>query len=123
VRSRRGQVDVVWADGSLLRAWGTSSLWLSVLVWPSPDHVGRIRGLLGTFDGRPRNDLTTRGGRSLDVDHATARTESGFRLLYRVFGDGWRIRPKESLSTTHEDAQPRGTPSGRSRAGSSVSKI
>jgi hypothetical protein len=49
----------------------------------------RIRGLLGTHDGKPDNDLTTRFGKTL----RTARPSD----LYRSFGHSFRIRNDESL--------------------------
>lgn len=91
------QVEVAWADGSLVRVWGVGSWGVALLVEPAPGRAGRLAGLLGNFDGDRRNDLVARNGRRLDAGVADDYSRASYAALYRVLGDSWRLRSGESL--------------------------
>jgi hypothetical protein len=91
IRLIEGQIEVIWPDGSLVRVFAQAGL--SVLVQPAHARQGTLQGLFGDFDANPRNDFVTRSGKRLNADEVT----SSFRLLYRVFGDSWRITQGQSL--------------------------
>ena len=50
-------------------------------------YVNAMVGLLGNFDGDPKNDLLTADGRRI----------GGEVTLYGIFADSWRIDPEDSL--------------------------
>ena len=87
------ELEVDWPDGTAARIWSVSSWGVAVLLRPAPARRGTLSGLLGNYDGVDTNDFVTRTGRRLSAD-ATPRTR---RLLYRTFGESWRVRPRESL--------------------------
>jgi len=50
---------------------------------------GRLEGLLGNFDGNPKNDLEVRGGPVI--------AEPTFETLYPAYADSWRVDATASL--------------------------
>jgi hypothetical protein len=97
VRGVRGQVDVSWPDGTFLRAWASGSAGMTVFVNAAKERAGKLTGLLGNFDGNWRNDIVPRSGRALDWKAARGRDQRGYRLIYRAFGDSWRVTPRSAL--------------------------
>jgi von Willebrand factor type D domain len=85
-------LDVVWPDGSQARVWSIGPFGLGLVIAPAATRAGRVAGLLGNADGNQGNDFVTRSGRKL----LTRGVGSG-RLLYRTFGESWRIAQKRSL--------------------------
>ena len=84
-------VTVTWPGGTRLsvNCWGPM---LDVSLAPSAADGPALRGLFGSADGDPANDLTGRDGRVLD------RADSAFfDLLHHQFGESWRIEPADSL--------------------------
>ena len=84
-------VTVAWPGGTRLsvNCWGPM---LDVSLAPSAADGPALRGLFGSADGDPANDLTGRDGRVLD------RADSAFfDLLHHQFGESWRIEPADSL--------------------------
>jgi hypothetical protein len=59
---------------------------------PDPTMSPTLRGLLGSADGNPANDFTTRGGTVIDPNDPAFATK-----LYDPFGTSWRISETESL--------------------------
>lgn len=58
-----------------------------------PDtYTGQERGMLGTNDGDPANDLTRRNGQVIDFTANLSWT-----VLYGLFGGDWLVRPGECL--------------------------
>jgi von Willebrand factor type D domain len=88
-RTPQDAFTVRWADGTEVeltsRSWG-----YDVSVATSALRRGEVVGLLGNFDGNVTNDLTTRNGRTLPRDPS-------FEVLYRLFGDSWRLTAATSL--------------------------
>ena len=93
IRSVAGQIEVAWPDGSLARVWSVGPWGVAVLFKPVLARRGTLVGLLGNFDGDRANDFATRRGRRLPE----ARVLASRRVLYRVYGDSWRIRQGSSL--------------------------
>src|SRR5262249_49903702 len=85
------QVEVRWPDGSLVRVMEVFGLGVDVL--PAAARQGTLTGMFGNFDTNPDNDFATRSGQQLDAD----KVPRSYPLLYRVFGDSWRIKQSESL--------------------------
>ena len=94
---RRGEVEVVWPDGSVARVVPTLDLMIDVIVSLSSSRSGKVTGLLGNADGNFDNDFVTRRGRRLDSKLIRATGKRSHDALYRVFGDSWRITPRTSL--------------------------
>jgi hypothetical protein len=86
------QAEVTWPDGTVARLWTWSSS-IGLLVKPSAARRGRLVGLLGDFDGKQANDFRTRGGRQLNA----RKIATAHALLYRTFGDSWRVAQDSSL--------------------------
>jgi hypothetical protein len=61
---------------------------LDYLVYLNPARAGKVSGLLGNYDGIPRNDLVIRNGQPID---------GTFEELYPAFADSWRITQAQSL--------------------------
>ena len=75
---------------------------LAITCFVSALHRGNLQGLLGNFDGRPENDLTTSDGTmipALPQKQVDGHLETGANLavLYWSFGMKWSISPSESL--------------------------
>jgi hypothetical protein len=87
-RSSTGYL-IVWpttGEQLSLQPWGT---FLNITI-TVPDKTKSYRGLLGTWDGNPNNDLVARTGQMF----SSSITLSD---LYGAFGDSWRIIQNESL--------------------------
>lgn len=96
---REEQVEAAWPDGTLVRVWSVGSWGVATVIRPAPARAGTLVGLLGNADGSTANDFATRGGQALDAAAVTGDSEAAFDLLYRTFGDSWRIAQAESLFT------------------------
>jgi hypothetical protein len=83
-----------WPDGSAAEIDQIGPWSLRLYLRPAAALAGRVRGLLGDFDGDPANDLTRRDGTGLP--HGPAEPPP-FGQLYPGFADQWRVRPAESL--------------------------
>lgn len=93
-----GQLEVAWADGTILRLWAAGEEGLTVLVRPAAARTGQLAGLLGNFDGKAGNDFVTRGGARIDPSVIQRGTGgSAYRILYRSFAERWRITKRTSL--------------------------
>jgi von Willebrand factor type D domain len=92
-----GQIAVVWPDGTEARVWSVSKWGVALLLRPAAARAGRLKGLLGNFDGRPANDFVGRDGTRYDADLITGNSPPGFHLLYGRFGESWRIAQSQSL--------------------------
>ncbi len=64
--------------------------WMDVAVFVAPGRATEIRGMLGTPDGNPDNELVLRDGTVLDYPLA-------WDELVTRYVDAWRIAPSESL--------------------------
>ena len=51
---------------TLSMRWGRH--WINLNVFVSTEHKGKTKGLYGTYDGDPNNDLTDRHGTSLRLN-------------------------------------------------------
>jgi hypothetical protein len=81
---------VTWPDGSA--AWVSAfGVGLTLNVQPAPGRGAKLRGLLGTADGDPANDVRPRGGAPIAGD--------GILPLYPAYADSWRITAATSLFT------------------------
>jgi RHS repeat-associated protein len=86
-----GLVTVGWPDGSRLTITRVANT-LNYRLRPASAVGPTLRGLLGSADRNPTNDLTGRDGIVLD------RADPAFNTkLYEQFGNSWRITQKESL--------------------------
>jgi hypothetical protein len=93
-----GQLELAWPDGTIVRTWSAGDEGLTVLVRPASGRAGQLRGLLGNFDGKPTNDFVTTNG--VRLDPAVIRRGTGgaqYRVLYRSFGESWRVSRARSL--------------------------
>ena len=106
-----GNVDVTWPDGSEVLVRPVGKWGVAARIDLATDRAGAVNGLLGDFDGNPRDDLADRRGRRIPY---TAKATSGwgavdryriteeferrfFDNLYDKVGDAWRISQTESL--------------------------
>ena len=71
-----------------VRDYGTR---LDVELALDPSWNGRLRGLLGNFDGDAENEFATRSGGLI------ADSDLSFDALYETYGNSWRISQDESL--------------------------
>lgn len=65
---------------------------IDITLHRSHTYAGQERGMMGTNDGDPGNDLTRRNGQVIDVHGNLSWTE-----LYALFGGDWLVRPGECL--------------------------
>ena len=84
-------VSITWPGGSRLDVQRGRS-WLDLSLVPDPATAPTLRGLLGSADGNPGNDLTARDGTVIDPNDPAFATK-----LYDPFGKSWRITQAESL--------------------------
>ena len=106
-----GSVDIVWPDGSQVIVRPVGRWGVAARIDLDGERAGTVSGLLGDFDGNPRNDLADRRGRRIAY---TAKASTGwgpvdryrvaeeyerrfFDDLYDKVGDAWRISQQESL--------------------------
>lgn len=94
INSSAGYVVLRWGDGSELYVYPGIDL-IDVSIGLSQNRWGEILGLYGTCDGRSDNDLTSRDGRVLTLP--TDSNEDYLDVVYRQFGDSWRIGQEQSL--------------------------
>jgi hypothetical protein len=89
---------------------------LDARVQLAPHRLGKARGLLGDFDGRPDNDLVTAAGEKVALGNDERRLFS--HGLYARFGASWRVatdrglfaRPFSSVSTIDPATFPQAAP-------------
>ncbi|MBA2661002.1 MAG: VWD domain-containing protein [Bradymonadaceae bacterium] len=83
------EVNIRWPGGEQVdfKVRGTS---LSVEAALPGHRRGQVRGLMGQFDGDPRNDLVLPDGRVLEQP-------ASFEVLYDVFASAWRVSASQSL--------------------------
>jgi hypothetical protein len=89
LRVTRGSVTMEWPGGQRIEFEGGGNTSRLSIALP-PSLQGRVRGVLGQFDGDRSNDFVTRGGELLPAP-------PGLDEMYAMFGDSWRITPNESL--------------------------
>jgi hypothetical protein len=66
---------------------------------------GQVKGMLGNFDGNPRNDLTSASGVDVTASLAFGASSSlHLQRLYGTFGDSWRLSDETSWFT-HPDGK------------------
>ena len=91
--SHKNHYLVQWPGGERLeiesRVWSDNAL-LDVQVSLPDSRKGQVRGLLGTFNGDPEDDLTPRGGTPLQAP------VDWMDLTYE-FGESWRVDADRSL--------------------------
>lgn len=115
----KGSYLVQWSTGEQVEIQTITVAGMDFLnISPAvPDQSGRYSGLLGNLDGNPDNDLQTRSGKVIPTkDSSTygafkqavsfvgsipaplSKVEAAFfELVYRDFGNSWRISQAESL--------------------------
>ncbi|WP_433537304.1 VWD domain-containing protein [Micromonospora sp. CA-249363] len=82
--------DVTWPDGSAAAVDQIGRYGYRVLVRLADGRAGKVRGLLGDFDGDPADDIAPAGGAAL-------AQPVPFATLYPSYADSWRITPDRSL--------------------------
>lgn len=110
VRNDFGDLVATWPDGSHAEVHGVGSYGISITLALADARRGKVAGLLGDFDGNPRNDLETRGGKRIPYTTEDAgygypervrpkerNLKSFFDNLYDTVGDSWRITQAQSL--------------------------
>jgi hypothetical protein len=70
---------------------------------PAPHRRGKVRGLLGNFDGDVDNDLKTADGRVIDLAAAVVDFN---HPLYSQFGASWRVADGSSFVSRRLPASP-----------------
>jgi von Willebrand factor type D domain len=88
LRVTRGALSMEWPNGQRIEFSGGNTGRLGVALPAS--RRGRVRGLLGQFDGETSNDFATRDGRLL-------LAPPSFSHLYEELGASWRVSDDESL--------------------------
>ncbi len=83
IKTPKGDVVVIRFRRSLL----------DFFVKLSPRNLGAIKGgVLGNYDFNRKNELTARNGIVLKPNEFRKK-----EMLYQVFGNSWRVEPKDSL--------------------------
>ncbi|WP_405177746.1 VWD domain-containing protein [Nocardia sp. NBC_01377] len=90
VAGRGDGVTVRWPDGSTFDADPIGPWGLRLAVGALPERRTTMTGLLGDYNGDPKDDLAVRGGRTL-------QTPPPFEALYPEFADSWRVEQSRSL--------------------------
>ncbi|MEU2988847.1 VWD domain-containing protein [Micromonospora aurantiaca] len=93
--------DVTWPDGSAAAVDQIGRYGYRVLVRLAETRAGKVRGLLGDFDGDPDDDIAPASGAAL-------AQPVPFGKLYPAYADSWRITPERSL-LHYDDGQDTGT--------------
>lgn len=93
--------DVTWPDGSAAAVDQIGHYGYRVLVKLTDGRAGKVRGLLGDFDGDPADDIAPPSGPALGQPVP-------FAQLYPAYADSWRITPDRSL-LHYDDGQDSGT--------------
>ncbi|MEV6797237.1 VWD domain-containing protein [Micromonospora rifamycinica] len=82
--------DLSWPDGSAVAVDQIGPYGYRVLARLAPSRAGKVRGLLGDFDGDPADDIATPAG-------APLAQPVPFDKLYPSYADGWRVTRDTSL--------------------------
>lgn len=90
-------LDLRWADGSLACVWSVGDAGVAVWLSPASRQRGHLVGLLGNYDGSFSDDFRTRSARPFPVQDVVGDHKVPFNNRYRIFGESWRVRPRESL--------------------------
>ncbi|WBB72473.1 VWD domain-containing protein [Micromonospora sp. WMMD1128] len=98
--------DVTWPDGSAAAVDQIGRYGYRVLVHLADGRAGKVRGLLGDFDGDPADDIAPAAGPPLTQPVPFAR-------LYPAYADSWRITADRSLFP-YADGENTGTFTDRS---------
>jgi von Willebrand factor type D domain len=102
VRYTRKQVTVSWADGTKATVLSIGDEGVNIYVNASASRAGRLRGLLGSDDGKLADDFVGRDGRRYNPKKIQsvgliAATRAQIRILLGGFGRSWRITQAQSL--------------------------
>jgi hypothetical protein len=95
IERRPDFVEVIGPRGDRLRVRFPSPDYLDVALLLASERRGKVSGLLGDFDGSPEGEFKSRSGSVVNVPGS--RGSERHRLLYREWGDGWRLSTSESL--------------------------
>ncbi|GAB3073020.1 hypothetical protein GCM10027186_30210 [Micromonospora schwarzwaldensis] len=98
--------DVTWPDGSAAAVDQIGRYGYRVLVRLADGRAGKVRGLLGDFDGDPADDIAPASGAAL-------AQPAPFAALYPAYADSWRITADRSLFR-YADGEDTGTFTDRS---------
>ncbi|MFI5834875.1 VWD domain-containing protein [Micromonospora sp. NPDC051300] len=98
--------DVTWPDGSAAAVDQIGRYGYRVLVRLADARAGKVRGLLGDFDGDPGDDIAPPTGPALTQPVP-------FATLYPAYADSWRIAADRSL-LHYDDGEDTGTFTDRS---------
>ncbi|KWV30105.1 VWD domain-containing protein [Micromonospora rifamycinica] len=82
--------DLGWPDGSAVAVDQIGPYGYRVLAKLAPGRAGKVRGLLGDFDGDPTDDVATPAG-------APLAQPVPFDKLHPSYADGWRVTRDTSL--------------------------
>ncbi|RQX44353.1 hypothetical protein DLJ57_14705, partial [Micromonospora chalcea] len=93
--------DVTWPDGSAAAVDQIGRYGYRILVRLAETRAGKVRGLLGDFDGDPADDIAPASG-------APLAQPVPFGKLYPAYADSWRIAADRSL-LHYDDGQDTGT--------------
>ncbi|MFJ1539437.1 VWD domain-containing protein [Micromonospora chalcea] len=93
--------DVTWPDGSAAAVDQIGRYGYRILVRLADSRAGKVRGLLGDFDGDPADDIAPASGAAL-------AQPVPFDKLYPAYADSWRITPDRSL-LHYDDGQDTAT--------------
>ncbi len=93
--------DVTWPDGSAAAVDQIGRYGYRILVRLAETRAGKVRGLLGDFDGDPADDIAPASGAAL-------AQPVQFDKLYPAYADSWRIAADRSL-LHYDDGQNTGT--------------
>jgi len=94
IEHREGQYTVIWPDNTAVQVQ-IRGAWLDLLLALPKERRSKVAGLLGNFDGDPKNDLAARDGTAVTLE-GLAQDEA-YRQLYKVFGNSWRITQTVAL--------------------------
>ncbi|PZG23882.1 hypothetical protein C1I95_02355 [Micromonospora craterilacus] len=93
--------DVAWPDGSAAAVDQIGRYGYRLLIRLAESRAGKVRGLLGDFDGDPADDIAPATGAAL-------AQPVPFAQLYPAYADSWRITMDRSLFH-YDDGQDTGT--------------
>ncbi|WP_432906957.1 VWD domain-containing protein [Micromonospora matsumotoense] len=93
--------DLRWPDGSAAAVDQIGPYGYRVLTRLAPGRAGKVRGLLGDFDGDPTDDVAAPSGAALTPPVP-------FEKLYPSYADSWRVTRDSSLFS-YADGQDTGS--------------
>ncbi|MFI7211885.1 VWD domain-containing protein [Micromonospora maritima] len=93
--------DLAWPDGSAAAVDQIGRYGYRVLVRLAEGRAGKVRGLLGDYDGDPADDIAPASG-------APLAQPVPFGKLYPAYADSWRITQDRSLFP-YADGEDTGT--------------